>query len=427
MNDDVKIELNPSMHIGVLRRELQERKMDVRRMASYLSALRKTQIDAGLFVSHDAFTEGGSSPEAVVLDEVGHRRKCVMWNYNHYLGLSRHPKVVAAAMEAVREFGTGCGTSSMVGGQAIIHRELERELASFLGTESALLFPTGFTANLGGIGSLVGPGDVIFSDAENHASIIEGCRISRAKVIAFEHNSIADLASKLREHRGQYKDALVVVESAYSMSGDLAPLAEIVALKEQHDFLFFVDEAHSFGFYGPQGRGRCHELGIAPKVDFLMSTMSKSLASVGGFIAMEERFRTLMTWTAKAYLFQATAPPADAAAALAALRELRENPEHAARLHANNEYFRSLLRREGFDLRESRSPIVPVYIPDHEAIGRVTTDIFQEGIFTVAILYPAVSPTGGRLRFNVNATHTREQIEFTVDVLSRVCRRHGVL
>jgi 8-amino-7-oxononanoate synthase len=425
--DDGLSDVPLSTPVAMLRRQLEGGgRRDLRRVAEMVHAQRQRQVDANLFYSYEAASTRGSD-HTTTIQYRGTTRDAVLWSVNHYLGLNRDPRIIEAGQKALAEFGTGCGGSAMSGGVTVLHRQLEERLARFLGKEEVLLFPTGFTANTGGLGSLAGKRDVIFSDAENHASLIEGCRLSRAKVVTFAHNNVADLEQKLASMRGEFDNAFVAVEAAYSMSGDLAPLREIAALKRRHDFMLFVDEAHSFGIYGVGGRGWAHEQGVADEVDFLMSTLSKSAASIGGFVAMRAPFRTYLTWAAKAYLFQACLPPSDVAVIMSALDVIEHDPEPARRLHENNAHLRTLLREAGFEMRQSRSPIVPVYIPDPQKLVDVTAELFEQGVFSVAIVYPAVEPDQGRLRFIVNATHTREEIERTVEILRAVCRRHDVI
>jgi glycine C-acetyltransferase len=427
MDQVTTLDLTPTTTIGLLKKMLIDKGItDVRQIAEHMHRLKKMQEEAGLFYSYDGYTEQGSAHRAVVHDG-RHQRECIMWSINHYLGLNRNERVIRAAQEALARFGSGCGTSAMSGGMSSLHKQIEQRIARLIGKDGVMLFPTGFTTNSGVIAGLVSKRDLLLSDAENHASIVDGCRASRAQILPFSHNDVADLEDKLSRYRDQFENVFVIVESAYSMSGDLAPLREIVALKKRYGFFLYVDEAHTFGFYGERGSGYCHELGVADDVDFIMSTFSKATASVGGFVAMDAKYKTLLTWNARPYLFQACFTPADAAAILAALDEIEGNPEHARRLHENNATFRTLLRSEGFDLRASKSPVVPVYIEDMDKLLKVTTGLFERGVFTIAVIFPAVGPTEGRLRFIVSAAHTKDEIEQTVATLRDVCREHGVI
>jgi len=409
--------------LGQVRGELQRRGVtDIAAVADELQRIKEDQARAHLFAA-DLFTEGGSDAVAqIVSGTTGEARECVVWSLNLYLGLNREQRVIDRAREALSRFGTGAGTSPPSGGLSRLHHQIERRVAEMTGKEKALVFSTGYSANLGALSALPGPKDLVLLDREAHASMIDGVRLSGRKWIAFKHNDVADLESKLERYAPHHENVFVAVESAYSMSGDLAPLREIAALKDRHRFYLYVDEAHTFGFYGEQGRGYCHEQGVSDRVDFIMSTFSKATASMGGFVAAEERFCTLLQASATAYIFQACLTPPDAATILASLDEIREHPEHARSLHEHNAYMREALAREGFDLGTSSSPVIPVYVPDLEKLYRLCAQIYMEGVFTVPVVYPAVGPNEGRLRFIVNAHHTREQIDRTVATLARNAR-----
>jgi glycine C-acetyltransferase len=402
---------------------------DVGIIAEAMDDLRRKQLEAGIF-AFDSFTRSGSdacSPmSAGAMDDPA--RECVIWSINHYLGLNRHPYVMARAVEALNEFGTGCGTSAISGGLNLLHRQIEAKLGDWLKKDGVMLFPTGFTANMGVLAALCQPEDHVLIDDESHASIRDGVRLSRArKWIAFQHNSIADIERKLeassRECRGRI---VVVVESAYSMSGDICPLRELVALKDRYDFLLVVDEAHSFGLYGENGRGLCHREGVTAGVDFILSTFSKATASIGGFVAMDRKYVSYFQWSSNAYAFQACFSPADAAAILAAMEVMEREPEIIASLHDKNRYMRALLVEAGFDLGTSESPIVPVYIPVTRKLLKVCFELFKSGVFSVPVAHPMVREHEGRIRFIVNARHTYEQIDKTVGLLRTLAVKYGL-
>lgn len=422
------MELNSSMAIGyVMRKLVEEGVTDFGKIADILQELKDMQNRERIF-SYDRFTERGSDSHAVVITEADRSRKeCILWCLNHYLGLNRNPEVIARSRATLEEFGTGCGTSAMSGGMSSLHKEIESRIAGMLDKERAILFPTGYTANLGAISAIPGKNDLILFDHEAHASIIDGCRLSGKQWLAFRHNDVGNLEAKLQRARGKYENVLVVVESAYSMSGDLCPLKEIVALKRKYGFYLYVDEAHTFGFYGRDGRGYCEEAGVLDEVDFIMSTLSKSTASIGGFVATRQKFCTLLQFYANSYLFQACLSPADAAAVLASLDVISGHPELVADLHAKSAYFRKNLLDAGFDLGTSRSPIVPIYVHDLKTLYGFGRELFENGIFSVSVAYPAVKITEGRLRFIVNASHTYEQIDRTLDVLRTVGRKSGII
>ena len=376
---------------------------------------------------YDRYVKHGASPHAeVVTARTGEFQECILWCANHYLSLNRKPRVVERAAEDIREYGTGCGTSAASCGMSALHKQVEERVARLVGKEKAVLFPTGFTANVGAIAQLAGKRDLIIFDRECHASIIDGLKLSEAKWVSFRHNKVDSLAAKLSHYQGNYENIFVVVESAYSMSGDLAPLTEIVALKECYQFLLYVDEAHSFGIYGDRGQGYCHDQGVSEQVDFLMATLSKATASVGGFVAAKEQYCSLLRWS-DPYVFQACIPPADAAAILAALDEIENHPELITDLHDKNRYMRDRLRARGFELGNSRSPIIPIFIEDYHKLHEVVRDLYAEGIYSTPICFPAVKAHEGRIRLILNAAHTRDDIEITVDALERLCHKHQVL
>jgi len=402
---------------------------DVEVIAEAMDALRRKQLEEGIF-AFDSFTRAGSdasSPMSAGALE-GPSRECVIWSINHYLGLNRHPYVVGKAAEAVRQFGTGCGTSAISGGMNLLHRQIETKLSEWLGKEGVMLFPTGFTANMGVLAALCQPEDHVLIDDESHASIRDGVRLSRAhKWISFQHNSIADIERKLeassRECRGKI---FVVVESAYSMSGDICPLRELVALKDRYEFLLAVDEAHSFGLYGESGRGLCYREGVAAEVDFILSTFSKATASIGGFVATASKYVSYFQWSSSAYAFQACFSPADAAAVLAAMEVMEREPEIISDLHEKNRYMRTLLLEAGFDLGASESPIIPVYIPVTKKLLKICFELFKGGVFSVPVAHPMVWEHEGRIRFIVNARHTYEQIDKTVGLLRRLAAQYDL-
>lgn len=402
---------------------------DIEQLSSAMDSLRRKQLDGGIY-SFDNFTEKGSDAFARMSAGLGDEKKgCTVWSVNHYLGLNRHPDVIEAAIRAVQEYGTGCGTSAISGGMNTLHKKIENKLRQWLGKDGIMLFPTGFTANLGVIGAICQADDHVLIDGESHASIRDGVRLSRARRwIEFEHNSIEDIERKLKtaSESGQGK-IVVVVESAYSMSGDICPLQKLVRLKDRYDFLLVVDEAHSFGLYGEHGQGLCHQLGVLDRVDFLISTFSKATASIGGFVATDARYVSYFQWGINVFAFQACFSPADAATILAAMEVLEREPEIIRDLHNKNGYMRTRLRSEGFDLGESQSPIIPVYIPDTEKLLKTCFEAYKRGVFSVPIAHPMVRAHEGRIRFIVNARHTLAQIDETVDVLVDLAAKYDLL
>jgi glycine C-acetyltransferase len=305
----------------------------------------------------------------------------------------------------------------MSGGHSQLHKNLQKRFAQILSKEECLLFPTGFTANTGTIAALCkGSETLIIIDRDSHASIIDGCRASQSKYIPFKHNSVQDLEQKLKRYSTMYVHLLVVIESAYSMEGDIAPLEKIVALKDKYNFLLYVDEAHTFGFYGKNGSGLCNQLGVADDVDFIMTTLSKSTASIGGIVATSKEFATFLRWSTS-YLFQAAIPAADVAVANACLDLISTQPEIIESLWAKTHYLRQRLLDLGFDIGKSESPVIPVYVRDSDILKKMEKDLYKQGIFTIAIQYPIVKVSEVRFRFIVNNSHTLRDIDHLIAVL----------
>lgn len=376
---------------------------------------------------YDRYIEFGASNFAnVVTEHSGGKKECILWCVNHYLSLNRNAKVIEKAVQTLRQYGTGCGTSAASCGMSSLHKKIEKKVAHIIGKEKALLFPTGFTANTAAISYLTGKNDLIIFDRECHSSIINGLKLSEAKWISFKHNNVKDLTSKLHKYHNSFQNVFVIVESAYSMSGDLAPLREIVALKDILNFYLYVDEAHTFGIYGNKGQGYCYDQGVTDEVDFIMATLSKATASIGGFVAAKEKYCSLLKWS-DPYVFQACIPPADASVILTCLEEIEQNPAIICDLHDKNRYMRDLLTAKGFNLGASQSPIIPIFIKDHKKLQMVVRELYQEGIYSTPICFPAVKVDEGRIRMILNAAHTIEHIETTVNALERICKRYHVI
>jgi 8-amino-7-oxononanoate synthase len=402
---------------------------DVEKISIAMNELRGKQITEGIF-SFDCFTDNGSNTQSNLSIEPGGTTKlCTIWSINHYLGLNRHPYVIEKSVQAMREFGTGSGTSAISGGMCALHKKIEARLKDWLGTESIMLFPTGFSANMGLLAALCQKDDHVIMDDESHASIRDGVRLSPAKKwISFKHNSIEDIEIKLQTARdSKLGKSIVVVESVYSMSGDICPLEELVKLKYKYDFLLVVDEAHSFGLYGDHGIGLCQEKGVVDQVDFLTSTFSKATASIGGFVATKSKYVSYLQWSSNAFAFQACFTPANAASILAAMDVMENEPEVIEKLHDNNRYMRKELLGYGFDLGDSKSPIIPVYIPNKNKLLRVCMELYKNGVFSIPISYPVVRENEGRIRFIVNTNHTKEQIDHTVRLLSEMALKYDLL
>ncbi|HTN23425.1 MAG TPA: 8-amino-7-oxononanoate synthase [Solirubrobacteraceae bacterium] len=342
---------------------------------------------------------------------------------NNYLGLADNTRVQEAAADAALRWGAGAGASRLVSGTMTVHRRLEKRLAAFKGTEAALLFGSGYLANLGVVGALARAGEVVFSDELNHASIIDGCRLSRAETFVYGHNDVEHLAWGLSQAGG--RGALIVTESVFSMDGDVAPLEEIVELARLHDVRVAVDEAHATGCLGPGGRGAVAEAGLEGEVDVIVGTLGKALGSYGAFVACDHELAALFTNTARSLIFSTAPPPPAVAGALAALELLEEQPRRVERLHANATVLRSELAREGFDVSGSSTQIIPLIVGEAATALRVCEAALERGVFAQAIRPPTVPDGTSRLRLAVMATHTKDELREAARVLGRAALQAG--
>jgi glycine C-acetyltransferase len=342
---------------------------------------------------------------------------------NNYLGLADHPRVQQAAAEAAMRWGVGAGASRLVSGTMTVHSRLEKRLAAFKGTETALLFGSGYLANISVVGALARAGEVVFSDELNHASIIDGCRLSRAETFVYAHNDVEHLAWGLGQ--AGRRASLIVTESVFSMDGDVAPLEEIAALARRHDVRVVVDEAHATGCFGPGGRGAVAEAGLEEEIDVIVGTLGKALGSYGAFVACEAQIAQLLVNSARSLIFSTALPPPVAAAAIAALEVLEEQPRRVERLNANAEVLRCELAREGFDVSGSSSQIVPLIIGDARTAMRVCEAALERGVFAQAIRPPTVPQGTSRLRLAVMATHTKDELRDAARVLGRAALQAG--
>jgi glycine C-acetyltransferase/8-amino-7-oxononanoate synthase len=342
---------------------------------------------------------------------------------NNYLGLADHPAVRDAAAEAAMRWGVGAGASRLVSGTMTIHRRLEKRLAAFKGRETALLFGSGYLANTGVIAALARPGDVVFSDELNHASIIDGCRLSRAEVFVYDHGDVEHLAWGI--DRAEGRGALIATDSVFSMDGDVAPLPEIVELAQRHDLRVLVDEAHATGVLGPGGRGALAEHGLEDQVDVIVGTLGKALGSYGAFVACEEVLARYLVNAARTFIFSTAPPPPAVAGALAALELLETRPRLVQKLHASSQALREGLEREGFDIRGSRTQIVPLVVGDAGLAMRICEAALLEGVFAQAIRPPTVPAGTSRLRLAVMATHREQELRDAARTLAWVARAHG--
>jgi 8-amino-7-oxononanoate synthase len=344
---------------------------------------------------------------------------------NNYLGLADHPRVREAAADAAMRWGVGAGASRLVSGTMTIHRRLEQRLAAFEGTEECVLFGSGYLANAGAIGALAGRGDTIFSDELNHASIVDGCRLSRAEVVVYRHRDVDDLERLLRRHGGSGQ-RLIVTDSVFSMDGDLAPLAEIVELAKAYDTRTIVDEAHAIGAIGPDGRGAIAQAGLEGEVDVAIGTLGKALGSYGAYAcASEETIRYLIN-TARPLIFSTAPPPPSVAGALTALELLEEKPHLVQRLRSNARALRRALAAEGIGVGDAEMHIVPLIVGEERAAMGLCETTLERGIFAQAIRPPTVAPGTSRLRLAVMATHTADELREAARVLAEAARALGL-
>jgi 8-amino-7-oxononanoate synthase len=352
-------------------------------------------------------------------------REIIMIGSNNYLGLTTHPKVREAAIEAVRRFGTSCTGSRFMNGSLTLHRELEERLAAFTGKETALVFSTGYQTNLGVITAIVGRDDVVVTDKEGHASIVDGCRLSFGEMVRFKHNDMADLdrvLGKIEEGAGK----IVIVDGVYSMGGDIAPLPEIIALVQKHGARLLVDDAHSMGVLA-KGHGTAAHFGVTDKVDLITGTFSKSFASIGGFVAGDDQVIHYIQHFARSLIFSASLPASNAASVLAALDVIESEPDYIQRVWDNTAYMQKGLGALGFNIGHSETPIIPIIIGDDDTTVMAWKVLFDAGLFTNCVIPPAVPPNGSLLRTSYMATHTTEQLDRALDILDKVGHQLGLL
>ncbi|MCX6256634.1 MAG: pyridoxal phosphate-dependent aminotransferase family protein [Bacteroidia bacterium] len=350
----------------------------------------------------------------------------LMFGSNSYLGLTNHPKVKEAAKKAIDKYGTGCAGSSFLNGTLRLHKELEARLADFVNKEEAIVFSTGFQVNLGVISSITGRNDYILIDEYDHASIIEGTRLSFSKIKKFRHNDPSSLEKELKDCDHGYVK-LIVVDGIFSMEGNIVKLPEIVSLAEKYDACVMVDDAHSLGVIGEQGRGTASHFGLTDKVHLIMGTFSKSLASVGGFIASDRDTINYLRHHARSLIFSASMPPASAASVIAALDIILSEPERITKLWENTNYALNGFKQLGFDTGFSESPIIPIFVRDDTKTFKFTIRLLEESIFVNPVVSPAVNSDSSLIRFSLMATHTREQIDFALDKFEKTGKEMGII
>lgn len=378
-------------------------------------------MDAGVY---PYFREITSKQGTEVTDIDGH--SFLMFGSNAYTGLTNDPRVIEAGKRALDKYGSGCAGSRFLNGTLDLHVQLEKELAEFEHKDEALCFSTGFSVNAGVLAMVVGRGDYIICDDRDHASIVDGRRLSFATQLHYKHNDMQDLERVLQKLP---KEAikLIVVDGVFSMEGDLAKLPEIIELKHKYNCSVMVDEAHGLGVFGKQGRGVCDHFGVTDDVDLIMGTFSKSLASIGGFIVSDKDTINYLRHTCRTYIFSASNTPSATAAALEALHILQKEPERQDHLWAVTHYALKRFRDEGFEIGETESPIIPLYVRDIDKTFMVTKLAYEAGVFINPVIPPACAPQDTLVRFALMATHTEDQVERGVQILKKIFKDQGII
>jgi len=377
----------------------------------------KEAMAAGIYPYFHAL-ETGQDTEVYI-----NGKRTIMIGSNNYLGLTSDRRVIEAAIKALSEFGTGCSGSRFLNGTLTLHLELEKKIAKFLHKEAALTFSTGFQTNLGIISAIAGRNDYILCDDENHASIIDGCRLSFAKVLKYAHNDMDDLErllSKIPDKNGK----IIITDGVFSMEGDICKLPEIVALARKYGARVMVDDAHGLGVLGPHGRGTAEHFGLEDEVDIIMGTFSKSLASLGGYIAASEEVIHYVKHNSRPFIFSASIPPANAAAALKALEILESEPERVKTLWNNANYMMEGFKRLGIPTGNTQTPIIPVITEENQRTFVITRKLLDEGVYVNPVVSPAVKPGHCLLRTSYTATHTREQLDYALNAFEKVFREN---
>ncbi|HAG10382.1 MAG TPA: 8-amino-7-oxononanoate synthase [Desulfotomaculum sp.] len=381
-----------------------------------LDSLRKASLYRQL-----RWFEGPQSPRTTV-----NGRNCILLSSNNYLGLTDHPQVKDAACQALARWGTGSGGSRLISGNFLLYRELEEKIAQFKNTEEVIVFSSGYLTNIGTISSLAGAEDAVISDELNHASIIDGCRLSRARVVIFGHKDMQQLEKAFSETQ-DCRRRLVITDGVFSMDGDLAPLPEIVHLAEKYDSFVMVDDAHATGVFGSHGTGIVEHFNLGGKVAVQVGTLSKALASCGGYVTGKSDLINYLRNKARSFIYSTGLPPAAVGAAIAAVDLIREKPEIRARLFDNVNFLSEGLTRLGFTILTRESQIIPILVGDDNLTMDMDKALFERGVFVTGIRPPSVPPGTSRLRVSVMATHKREDLEEVLNVFESAGREIGLI
>lgn len=353
-------------------------------------------------------------------------KNVLMFGSNAYLGLTNHPKVKQAAIEAIEKYGTGCAGSRFLNGTLDLHVQLEKRLAEFVGKEDAIVYSTGFQVNLGVVSCLTGREDYIIWDELDHASIIEGHRLSFSTKLKYKHNDMDSLEKQLQKCEPD-KIKLIVIDGVFSMEGDIAKLPEIVNLARKYNASVMVDEAHGIGVLGKQGRGTCDHFGVTDEVDLIMGTFSKSFASIGGFIAADKDSINYLRHNSRSYIFSASNTPAATAAAIAALDIMLSEPERMEKLWEMTHYALNGFRTMGCEIGHTSTPIIPLFVRDNDLTFLIVKELFDAGIFVNPVVSPAVAPQDTLIRFSLMATHTKEQLDIALNAIQDIFGKYGLI
>lgn len=353
-------------------------------------------------------------------------KKVLMFGSNCYSGLVNDPRIKEAAIEAIKKYGTGCAGSPFLNGTLDLHKQLERRLAEYIGKEDVMIYSTGFGVNLGVVSTLTGREDYILWDEQDHASIIEGRRLSFSQSLKYKHNDMESLEKQLQKCDPD-KVKLIVTDGVFSMEGDVANIPEICRLAKKYNAAVMVDEAHSIGVFGEGGRGTVNHFGCTDDVDLVMGTFSKSFASLGGFIATDKEITNFLRHHSRSYIFTASITPASTAAALKAIDIMIEEPERQQHLWDITNYALEGFRNMGCEIGNTSTPIIPLFIRDNYKTFAITHDLLEEGIFVNPVVSPAVAPQDTLIRFSLMATHTKEQVTRALEAVEKVFRKHGVI
>lgn len=365
--------------------------------------------------------ESEQEPEVII-----NGRKVLMFGSNCYTGLVSDPRIKEAAIEAIKKYGTGCAGSPFLNGTLDLHKQLERRIAEYIGKEDVMIYSTGFEVNLGVVSCLTGREDYVIYDEQDHASIIEGRRLSFSTCLKYKHNDMESLEKQLQRCEPD-RVKLIVTDGVFSMEGDVANLPEIVRLAKKYNASVMVDEAHGIGVFGKGGRGTCNHFGVTDDVDLVMGTFSKSFASLGGFIATDKEITNFLRHHSRSYIFTASITPASTAAALKALDIMEQEPQRQEHLWKLTEFALEGFRNMGAEIGHTSTPIIPLFIRDDFKTFKITRELFDEGLFVNPVVTPAVAPQDTLIRFSLMATHTKEQVEFALEKFEKVFRKNGII